>query len=89
MTKDNAQMVQALRERVGLSEDDAKRTAEVVNEVLADEQSQQPQAPQPPLGEFFKDAIVTERTGYLRTPAIFGRLARLGRRKRRQPSATV
>ncbi len=76
---------------VGLSEDDAERTVEVVDEALAHEHSQQPKAAQPRLGDRnpFKDAVVTERTGYLRTPAIFGRLARLGRRKRRQPSATV
>ncbi|MFI4978242.1 MAG: hypothetical protein ACHQC8_06165 [Solirubrobacterales bacterium] len=89
MVKDNAQMVQVLRERVGLSEDDAERTVEVIDEVFADDQPQQPEPHQPPFGEFFKDAVVTERTGYLTTPAIFARLARLGRRKRRQPSATV
>ncbi len=80
------EMIEALTERVGLSENDAKRTVDVVDEVLASEQSQQPQAASAPLGEFFKDAIVTERTGFLRAPAIFGRL---GRRKRRQHSATV
>jgi len=84
-------MVQALRERVGLSEDDAKRTVLVVGEVLADEQAQQPKAPELRLGDRnpFKDAVVTERSGYLRTPAIFERLGRFVRRKRRRHSATV
>jgi len=77
-------MIQALRHRVGLSEDDAKRTVEVVDEVLA---HQQPKAVQPRLGDSnpFKDAVVTERTG-LSFGEVFGRRRR---RKRRQHSATV
>jgi hypothetical protein len=88
MRKDNPRMVQALRDRVGLSEDDAKRTVLVVEEVLADEQAQQPKAPELRLGDRnpFKDAVVTERSGYLSFGALFGRRRR---RKRRQPSATV
>jgi len=87
MAKDNAQMVQALQERVGLSEDDAKRTVLVVEEVLADEQAQQPKAAPLRLGDSnpFKDAVVTERTGL-----SFGEVFGLRRhRKRRKPSATV
>jgi hypothetical protein len=87
MVKDNAQMVQALRDRVGLSEDDAKRTVEVVDEVLAHEQAQQPKAAPLRLGDSnpFKDAVVTERTGL-----SFGEVFGLRRhRKRRKPSATV
>lgn len=86
MPKYKPEMVQALRERVGLSEDDAKRSVEVVDEVLADEQSQQPKPGSAPLGEFFKDAIVTKSTGFLTAPTTLG-LRR--RRKRRQHSATV
>lgn len=78
-------MAQALRERVGLSEDDAKRTVLVVGEVLADEQAQQPKTPELRLGDRnpFKDAVVTERTGFPSFRAIFGR------RQRRKHSATV
>ena len=47
-----------------------RRHAPVDVGVLASEQSQQPQAASAPLGEFFKDAIVTERTGVLRAPDI-------------------
>lgn len=79
-------MVHELRERLGLSENDAKRTVEVVDEVLANEQSQEPEAASAPLGEFFKDAVVTESTGLLRVPATFGRLRR---RKRRQHSVSA
>ena len=59
MAKDKTEMVHELRERLGLSENDAKRTVEVVDEVLANEQSQEPEAASAPLGEFFKDAVVT------------------------------
>lgn len=66
-------MIQALRDRVGLSEDDAKRTVEVVDEVLAHEQAQQPKAAPLRLGDSnpFKDAVVTERTG-LSFGEVFG-----------------
>ena len=87
MTKDKTQMIQALRDRVGLSEDDAKRTVEVVDEVLAHEQAQQPKAAPLRLGDSnpFKDAVVTEHTGL-----SFGEVFGLRRhRKRRKPSATV
>ena len=86
MPKYKPEMVQALRERVGLSEDDAKRSVEVVDDVLAHEQSQQPKPDSAPLGEFFKDAIVTKSTGFLTAPTTLGLLRR---RKRRQHSATV
>jgi nucleoid DNA-binding protein len=76
MTK--VEMIEALTTRAGLSEQEAKRTAQVIDEVLADQGASHSEKPLPPPGEFFKDAIVTESTGILK-------LRRRPRRERQQP----
>jgi hypothetical protein len=72
------EMIQALTTRAGLSEQEAERTAQVIDEVLADQGASRSETPLPQPGNFFKDAIVTESTGILKR-------RRRPRRERRQP----
>jgi hypothetical protein len=77
-----AELIEALTERTELNEAQVKDAVRVVDEVLASEESPQPEPPAPASGELFADAIVKNDTGVLKLP-------KLRRRHERQPNPAL
>jgi hypothetical protein len=63
------EMLAALQERVGLSEDQAQQVLRTIEAVVAEEEAGQAR------GEIFQDAIASQSIGWLRLPQLLRRHA--------------
>ena len=76
-----AEIIEALTSRVGLSEVDAERVVQTICDVVDEGELELSKSAPPPRGSFFKDAVVSYNTGCLQHLSLFRRLRLPGHRK--------